>query len=171
MNMVPTFTTLHGYFTYQFSVLRMRALRDRFWAKISGAPTELIIFPGDNARITLNRRLIGIHAIPVADIIGTFSRETDFDYQFRPLKKHTLRRWVNAYILHEQDGWAPIVVHKVREEYFVEDGHHRVSAARAMGLAFIDAKVWEYSRSNLLTEKCRPIRNAEKSSTKAYMSR
>ncbi len=168
MNMVPPLTSLRSYLVYRFSVLRMRALRDRFWAKLYGAPTELIVFPGDHGLVSPSRKLIGIQAIRLADVIGTFSRDTDFDLQFRPLKKHAAARWVNAYILHELDGWPPVVVHKVGEEYFVEDGHHRVSAARAIGLEFIDAKVWEYSQPNLPIQKCRPARATEKSSTKAY---
>jgi hypothetical protein len=150
----------------------MRALRGRIWAKLWGEPWELVVFPGDNelSRIVANRKLIGIQNIRVAEIVGTLNRDTDFDVYFRPLKKHTLARWVNAYILHEQDGWSPIVVHKVREEYFVEDGHHRVSVARAMGMEFIDAKVWDYSQHNKQMKKYHWVRCTEKSSAKAYLT-
>jgi len=172
MNMVPSFTNLRSFVSYQFTVLRMRALRGRLWSKLSGEPSELVVFPGDNerSRISPNRKLVGVQNIRVADIVGTLNRETDFDMHFRPLKKHNLARWVNAYILHEQDGWSPIVVHKVREEYFVEDGHHRVSVARAMGIDYIEAKVWDYSPRNQQIKKYHWVTCTEKSSAKAYVT-
>lgn len=172
MNMISSFTNLRSFVSYQFNALRMRALRDRIWAKFSGSPSELIVFPGDNepSRVIANRKLIGIQNIHVAEIVGTFNRDTDFDVYFRPLKKHTLARWVNAYILHEQDGWAPIIVHKVREEYFVEDGHHRVSVARAMGMDFIEAKVWDYTQPNQQMKKYHWVKCTEKSSAKAFVT-
>jgi hypothetical protein len=33
---------------------------------------------------------------------------------------------------------------KVGENYYVEDGHNRVSVARALGMLSIRAEVWEY---------------------------
>lgn len=170
MNIVPSFTTLRSFISYQFLALRMRALRDQLWMKLSGAKSELVLFPGSNQRPSPNRKLIGIKDIRVAEIVGTLNTETDFDHQFRPLKKHTLTRWVNAYILHEQDGWSPIVVHKVGEQYFVEDGHHRVSVARSIGMEFMEATVWEYSHHSQYTEKCQPAKCPEKSSAKVYVT-
>lgn len=170
MNMLPSFTTLRSFISYQFSVLRMRALRDRIWSKLVGMPTELIIFPGDNARLSPNRKLLGVKNIRVADIVGTLNRESDFDSHFRPLKKHTSSRWVNAYLLREQDGWSPIIVHKVRDEYFVEDGHHRVSVARALGMDFIEARVWEYAQPAKTVNKCFPSSCGEKRPAKAYVT-
>jgi hypothetical protein len=172
MNMVPSFTTLRSFISYQFSALRMRALRDQLWMKLSGAKSELVLFPGNAPRLrfTANRKLIGIKDIRVAEIVGTLNRDTDFDHQFRPLKKHTLTRWVNAYILHEQDGWPPIIVHKVGEQYFVEDGHHRVSVARSTGMEFMEATVWEYSHHSQYTDKCQPPKCPEKSRAKVYVT-
>ena len=51
---------------------------------------------------------------------------------------------MNVYLSLEGRIWDPIVVHKVGEQYYVEDGHHRVSVARSLGRTFIEAKVWEY---------------------------
>jgi ParB-like chromosome segregation protein Spo0J len=38
----------------------------------------------------------------------------------------------------------PVDLIRVGESYFVRDGHHRVSAARALGQAFIEATVTEW---------------------------
>jgi hypothetical protein len=168
MNMVPSFTTLRSFISYQFAVLRMRALRYQFWTKLSRASSELAVFPGNNQRLSLSRNLIGIQNIRVDQIVGTLNRDTDFDHQFRPLKKHCLDRWVNAYILHEQDGWSPIIVHKIGKQYFVEDGHHRVSVARTIGMDFIDAKVWEHNTQHKYMDAGSSAKCTEKSSAKVY---
>lgn len=108
--------------------------------------------------------------IPVEQIIGSFNRESDFDVQFRPLSKHLCNRWINTYITLERDGWSPILVHKIGEHYYVEDGHHRVSVARSIGMAFIEAKVWEYPVRLKPTKVCPSIRRTERDSAKVYAS-
>src|SRR5215510_10536853 len=168
MNIVPSFTTRRSFISYQFAVLRMRALRTQFWAKLFGTHSELTLFPGSDSRPSLSRRLLGLQNIRLDQIIGTLNRDADFDHQFRPLKKYSLDRWMNAYILHERDGWPPIVVHKLGENYFVEDGHHRVSVARMLGMDFIDATVWEHKTQRMYTDECSHVECTEKSSAKVY---
>jgi hypothetical protein len=41
------------------------------------------------------------------------------------------------------DAMPPVLLYKVGEMYFVEDGHHRISVARALGWDVIDARVTE----------------------------
>ena len=153
MNMDPLFTTV----AFKFSTLRLFAFRDSYLEKLTGTESILAVFPEEEERIRFasSGKLIGVKNICVTEIVGTFEQETDFDSQFRPLKKHSLERWVNAYILHEQDGWAPILVHEINGKYFVEDGHHRVSVARFLGMEFIEATVWEYSSQTDVAEACR----------------
>jgi hypothetical protein len=106
----------------------------------------------------------------VAEIVGTLNRDSDFDTHFRPLKKHNIDRWVNAYILREQDGWSPIIVHKLGDEFFVEDGHHRVSVAYDIGMEYIEAKVWEYAIQTPTVVTCQPTCCMEKSSSRVYVT-
>ena len=40
----------------------------------------------------------------------------------------------------------PISVYRVGDRHFVDDGHHRVSVARSLGMAAIDAEVTEIRR-------------------------
>jgi len=47
-------------------------------------------------------------------------------------------------VLHTQKGWEPILVHQLGGFYFVEDGHHRTSVARHLGLETIEAAVITY---------------------------
>ena len=168
MNIYPTFTNIRSFTSYKFSMLRMRALRDSFWAKLTGRDTRLARLPEQAQRNNPNRRLLGTKDIPVEQIIGTLTRDCDFDYMFRPLSKHLCNRWINTYINLERDGWSAILVHKIGEYYYVEDGHHRVSVARSHGMAFIEAKVWEYPVGPGQTDTCQSTRCAERSSSKAY---
>jgi len=168
MNLYPSITTLRSFLAYKFSVLRMKALRASLWAKLTGTESTLVLFPKHDPRLSLSRKLLGPKTIHVDQIVGTLNRESDFDQHFRPLKKHTLQRWINAYLMNEQDGWAPITVHKVDGHYFVEDGHHRVSVARYIGMDFIEAKVWEYSTQAKPANVRQLVKCTEKSSTKSY---
>jgi len=170
MNMYPSFTTLRSFIAYKFSELRMRALRDSYLKKLTRSESKLPIFPGKEARLSPGRRLIAIQNIRVDQIIGTLNRETDFDRQFRPLNRHSLDHWINAYIQHEQDGWAPIIVHKAGDQYYVEDGHHRVSVARAIGMDFMEANIWEYTARNRSMDASQSMKCAEKRSAKVYVT-
>ncbi|RPJ23448.1 MAG: hypothetical protein EHM33_20885, partial [Chloroflexi bacterium] len=78
-------------------------------------------------------------------------------------------RWVNVYLTLENSGWAPILVHKVGDQYYVEDGHHRVSVARSLEMTFIQAKIWEYPVQMLKAKDCQSAPCAERGSAKAYV--
>lgn len=107
MNIHPFFTTRRSFLVYKFSKLRARALNDAYRSILTGSKSTLEVFPGSAQRISPRLKLIGVRDIRVAEFVGTFNRDTDFDSQFRPLKRHSLDRWVNAHILREQDGWSP----------------------------------------------------------------
>jgi hypothetical protein len=168
MNMSPTFTNIRSHLSHKFFTLRTDARRDALWAKLMGKGTTLAIFPEEAPEKSPNRKFIGMQDIPVERIVGTISRQGDFDHKFRPLNKHLCERWVNTYLALERDGWSPILVHKVGGRYYVEDGHHRVSIAQALGLTFIPAKVWEYPCLAKELKQCQPEPCPERISTTAY---
>lgn len=168
MNMSPLFSIRQRFLAYKFSLLRNRALNDGFRALRTGSKSTLEVFPGTAQRFSPSLKLIGTRNIRVAEIIGSFERNIDFDDQFRPIQRRALDRWVNAYIRLTQDGWSPILVHKVGEQYFIEDGHHRVSVARAIGMEFIEAEVWEYAVQTENAEPCPDWPCLERSSTDTY---
>jgi hypothetical protein len=92
----------------------------------------------------------GIQENPVRRIQGSLTQNPEFDRDFRPLYKNQRNRWVNVWVLHAQKGWEPIVVHQIDGLYFVEDGHHRISVARDLGLDTIEARVTAYPGSIVL---------------------
>ena len=154
MNIYPSFTNARSFTSYTFSRLRMRGLYDSFLAKLTGKNTRLAFFSEKLHRENPNRNYLGVKNIRLNQVIGTLNRESDFDHKFRPLGKHLLPRWVNTFLGLQSDGWAPILVHKVGREYYVEDGHHRVSVAQSLGMVFIEAVVWEYSIDCPKVEVC-----------------
>jgi len=168
MNIHPSFTNLYSYTSYKFSTLRIRALQDLFWAKLTGRNSKLMKFHEQVQRAGHNRKLLGVQDVHVDQIIGTLNRNCDFDDQFRPLGKHLLERWVNTFISLQRDEWSPIVVHKLGEQFFVEDGHHRVSVARSVGMVFITAYVWEYQSQPAQTESCGAMQCTERAFSKTY---
>jgi hypothetical protein len=131
-----------------FNTERMNATRDSFLEKLFGSENCLISFPEKTARYISNRKFLGLRDIPIEMIIGTLGRNCDFDRKFRPLKKNLRDRWINLFTNLEIENWPPIRLHKIGANYYVEDGHHRISVARSIGMAFISAEVWEYSSNS-----------------------
>ena len=67
-----------------------------------------------------------------------------FHATFLPRTAINPERWARVdAILNSQEGYPPIELYKIGEVYFVRDGNHRVSVARANGLTHIEAYVTE----------------------------
>ena len=150
----PSFTNIQYHAINEFNNVRFHALRNSWIAKLlrrDNSPKRFIDISSGKFQ---NKRFTGIQNIPVDRIIGTFGREEDFDKNFRPLKKHLRDRWIRAWLQLRRDGWTPILVHQVGEYFYVEDGHHRVSVARAMGLIFIEAEVLDHGCCQMQAETC-----------------
>lgn len=168
MNTYPFPMYMRSYLSNIFTTLRMQAVKETLWAKLFRRHTKLAIFPEQTSERQVNRRLIDTDDILVEHIVGTLNRQNDFDHKFRPLKGHLKDRWVNTYLSLERDVWSPILVHKVGEKYYVEDGHHRVSVARSLGMVYIPAKVWDYAIPENKSKKCRSVPCSELCSATVY---
>jgi len=95
----------------------------------------------------------GVQRVPLDQIVGSTSRYSDFDLAFYPRQNTSEIRWVNiAQIQNQGRKLPPVLLYKVGEAYFVEDGNHRVSVARANGETTIQANVIEFDVSNLTPE-------------------
>jgi hypothetical protein len=89
-------------------------------------------------------RRLGLQVIPLRSIVGTVDRSRDFDRRFRPTSERPRQRWERiATAQRRGEAMPPISVYRIGELHFVRDGHHRVSVARALGYADIDAYVTE----------------------------
>jgi len=116
---------------------------DALIARISGRSMRMLdlheIRPHDPA---CSRAELGIQTVPIDRIRGSESRCDDFDSNLRPRHDHERQRWINVAVACMSGASLPAVelIH-LCGFYFVRDGHHRISVARAMGARFIDAYV------------------------------
>ncbi len=108
------------------------------------APRDLLSLDEATRRLRpFARRYVGLRPIPVAKIVGTDSRGTDFDRDFNPRRPAIRDRWQQVERAFPDDAFPPIVVYQLGDVYFVIDGHHRVAIARQRGMEMIDAEVTE----------------------------
>jgi hypothetical protein len=86
-----------------------------------------------------------LRAIPLDAIVGTVDPTSDFDAGFRPAADRVSSRWQSVARAHREGrSLPPIAVIERPDGYYVLDGRHRVSVARALGHARIEA--WYMAR-------------------------
>jgi len=84
----------------------------------------------------------GNQTVPVNLIAGSEGRYHDFNKYFLPKAEHLRQRWQRVDEAHLRDIiLPPISLYEIGGVYFVRDGNHRVSVAKAQGVEFIDAEV------------------------------
>jgi hypothetical protein len=128
-----------------FDRLNRRARSAYWWSRLVGRPGTLLAFEPERLQILgVSAWDCGICEIPVRSIRGSLSQSGEYDRQFRPLNPGLKSRWINVFVLGESLGWKPVIVHKIGEIYYVEDGHHRVSVARHSGMTYIEGRVIDY---------------------------
>jgi hypothetical protein len=92
----------------------------------------------------LSERRLGLRTIRLDSIVGSVDRTRDFDRRFRPTSARVRERWQRLALAQRRgEAVPPIEVYRVGDLHFVQDGHHRVSVAHALGLEAIDAFVTE----------------------------
>lgn len=113
--------------------------RKRLLAKLTGQSRRLL----ELSSFCLSEGYdMGLAIIPIKQIKGTMQRSQDFDRDFYPTQKHTIARWLSIFRAYSQElSLPPIEVIQLADTYFVEDGHHRVSVARTLGILYIEAHV------------------------------
>lgn len=83
-----------------------------------------------------------VRTVEIACICGSENRVADFDRDFNPLQMHTQARWLSIAAAMQRGRFLPpVALIQVGERYFVRDGHHRISVARALGQKAIEATV------------------------------
>src|SRR3712207_5189528 len=76
----------------------------------------------------------GLQAIELDSIVGTVGRRTaEFDRSFRPVTSRLRDRWRRVAAARGRGAsMPPIEAYRIGGLHFVQDGHHRVSVARAL---------------------------------------
>jgi len=95
----------------------------------------------------------GVATIPLDKIIGSVGRYTDFDKQFRLQGAGTderLRSLTTA--IKTGKSIPPVSLYQIKDNYYIVDGHHRVTAARNLGQSTIQATILELLPSEETSE-------------------
>jgi DNA-binding Lrp family transcriptional regulator len=90
----------------------------------------------------------GIRTVPLNRIVGSVGRYKDFDsrFRFKPTVPSERLKWIKNAI---QEGrtLGPVKVFEIKNEFYVQDGNHRIAAAKELGhdeiLAHIVDKLFE----------------------------
>ena len=126
----------------QFSAARKAAAFE--WAKslLLGHARHLLSLAALSSSQVCGRHYGGIKCVSLNQICGSMNRTGDFDHHFHPLADRLRDRWVSVAMACSQDvPLPPVSLVQVGACYFVEDGHHRISVARALGQTAIEAEV------------------------------
>jgi len=117
------------------------AIRRSLWAKLIGK---------DNGRKTLSNYTAGTQSHPSTRVVtvsinritGSEGRSVDFDAGFNPLRRLHRERWINILIARKMGlPLPPVELIRVGKEYYVRDGHHRISVAKTLGQLDIEAVI------------------------------
>jgi hypothetical protein len=137
----------------EFDRERRRQALAKIAARLRREPDDINeVLPLDDVVSALGQRAqrdLGTQTIPLDSIVGTVDRRSgQFDRAFRPTSGQIRERWQRvAAARHRGTPLPPIEVYRVGDVHFVEDGHHRVSVARAQGDTTIEAHVREIRTS------------------------
>lgn len=86
----------------------------------------------------------GVQTVPLEKIVGTVGRYHDFDKRFRPRRKEyssRLQGILKAMVAGRP--MPPVSLYQIKDDFFILDGHHRVTAYRELGHTHIQARILE----------------------------
>jgi hypothetical protein len=128
----------------RYQSVRRKVFFDNIFNLVRGQAPELLSFDSVQAALKAWHQVEKREPemIPLDKIVGSVGRYRDFTREFLPKGSISPARWqaIDA-ALNSQAGLPPIEVYQVGDAYFVRDGNHRVSVARANGFKDIEAYV------------------------------
>lgn len=129
-----------------FDELLRRGNQRGFFGKITGNAREMPLLNesfGRGSDIPILK--LGQKAVPVEMIRGSVNSRV-LDRDFLPTKRTSQARWtgIAEAMMNHPGSLPPVDLVKAGEFYWVSDGNHRVSIARALGYHSIDANVTEW---------------------------
>ena len=118
---------------------KTRALRQRLLGRTGGLRHLPTVDATTARRPAREARVVNV---PLSQIVGSEGRVGDFDSVFNPLNDHTRDRWINiAAAIRAGAALPPVELIQAADGYYVRDGHHRISVARATGQTSIEGRI------------------------------
>ncbi|MEZ4770721.1 MAG: hypothetical protein R2844_20170 [Caldilineales bacterium] len=143
----------------RFQSARRKLFWENIFSLVRGRSPDLLAFEEVQTALGAWQQVEGRVAenIPLDKVVGSVGRYRDFTRAFLPKESVSESRWrgVDA-AMHSQAGLPPIEVYQVGDIYFVKDGNHRVSVARANGFEDIEAYVTRVETPVRLDANTRP---------------
>jgi len=126
-----------------FHKAQTRAFLSRLSHLLSPAEEDLLPFDVARQLVKPDGEVYeGIATVPLEKIVGSEGRYRDFNRHFLPRKEHLKQRWKSIDKTYYQEiALPPVRLYEMGGVYFVRDGNHRISVARASGQLDIDAEV------------------------------
>jgi hypothetical protein len=123
--------------------MRTKALLGQIFSFLTGRSRSLLDLTMEVSKRKIRRQYYtGSRTVPINRIKGSEGRSGDFDCDFNPMHTRTIDRWISVAVARSYGAILPAVeLIQVGEDYFVRDGHHRISVALAFGEEYVDAKV------------------------------
>jgi hypothetical protein len=117
--------------------------RGQFWSTLARRSRRLLDLASVEAqRVVDDRSNAVLRTVPLDQIRGSEGRVGDFDCDFYPLQQHTQERWLGIAAARQSGKeLPPVALVQAGDIYFVRDGHHRISVARALEQTAIEARV------------------------------
>jgi uncharacterized ParB-like nuclease family protein len=145
----------------------------QIWATLRGQSRQLLDLTTVAATCTVgDRHAVGIQTVPIDQIRGSQGRCADFDRAFHPLTAHTETRWVSVASAYMRGrDLPPVELIQMGEVYFVRDGHHRISAAAALGQQEIDAVVTVWQVAALVRQERAVVTRPQQHRSRAFRPR
>jgi hypothetical protein len=116
-----------------FNAARRRGLIQDVLADLSGRSDNLLSFSEVQKHLRLSEPIedVTLEEIPLEKIVGSVGRYRGFNRAFLPRAHIDPQRWMRIERLRRRTDLPPIEVFQIGDIYFVRDGNHRVSVARA----------------------------------------
>src|SRR5215210_8048630 len=143
-----------------FTVARRRARLGRLKTLLLKRGARSTLLSSDEIRRTVSASggmYRGRRTLERSRIVGSVGKHDQFDQNFMPLSKASSEKWKRidrAFRLGQE--LPPVSLLELGGEYFVHDGHHRVSVARFHEVEWIDAEVTEV-KSRSTRRRTRPL--------------
>lgn len=150
-------------FEYQAAIqdfrrARRRAELEHVVAFLKGQSDELLSYEDVRKQLKVTGASLGkLRDIPLDAIVGSVGRYKDFTRSFLPRNDSDEARWTKIKTMYaSEEGLPPIEVYQIGEVYFVLDGNHRVSVAKALGATTIEAIVTKIKTKVPITAGIQP---------------
>ena len=114
--------------------------------KQADAPLDIKSFNDDQKKeAAFDARDRGIRTVPLSRIVGSVGRYQDFDSRFRfkqNMPSERLQRITAA--MRQGRPLGPVKLYQIKDDYYVLDGNHRISAAKQLNHDEILAHIFEF---------------------------